>query len=94
MATEALRCSDCNAPLRSVPAWLTTAKVKFTCNSCPKSSRRTAAARFDTPIEARPSPIGGDPDMDIADVPDIDEDLDADVSLEDLDEPKEDKDME
>lgn len=94
MATETLRCSDCNAPLRSVPAWMATAKVKFTCNSCPKRSSRTPAARFDTPIEARPSPIGGDPDMEISDVPDLDEDVDADVSLEELDEPKDDKDLE
>lgn len=94
MASELLRCSDCNAPLRSVPSWMATAKVKFTCNSCPKRSSRTPATRFDTPIEARVSPIGGDPEMDISAVPDLEEDVDADISLEDLDEPKDDKEIE
>jgi hypothetical protein len=94
MASETLRCSDCNAPLRSVPAWMATAKVKFTCNSCPKRSSRAPVARFDTPLETRASPVGGDPDMDISAVPDMEEDLDADISLEDLDEPKDDKELE
>ncbi len=94
MPTEVLRCNDCNAPLQAVPAWLASAHVKFTCNSCPKRSSRPAAARFDAPIEARAVPVDPDPDLAADDVPDLDEDLEMEVSLDDLNEPKDEKEAE
>ncbi len=94
MPTEVLRCTECNAPLKAVPAWLTTAHVKFTCNSCPKRSSRPAAARFDAPVEARTPTIDQDPEVETDEVPDLDEDLEMEVSLESLDEPKDDKEAE
>jgi len=79
MANELIRCTDCGAVFKAVPAWLATASVKFTCTSCPKRAR-SVGARF----EPAPEPIvslsrNSDPDSD------SDDDLDA-ADLEELDE--------
>ena len=86
MANELIRCTDCGAVFKAVPAWLATANVKFTCTSCPKRAR-SAGARFEPAPEpiislTRESDPESDEDLDAADLEDLDEmdlgdDLDA-----------------
>lgn len=77
MPSEVIRCTDCGAAFKGVPAWLSTAKVKFTCTNCPKRPSR-ALARFDSP--AAPLLLDKDDDKGL----DKDADLEA-VELDDLD---------
>lgn len=95
MATEVPRCSDCGAPLKSVPTWLANAKVSFTCSACPRRSSRgaaaAAAARLDRPAEAPSRLAGDDPDLEVDEIEEMDED--ADLEAEELDDAKEDADV-
>lgn len=84
MANEVIRCSDCGAVFKGVPAWLATANVKFTCTNCPKRANR-AATRFEPAIDAR-AEIDADADEDIEAV-----DLEA---LDDIEIPEEDVEIE
>jgi len=67
--------------------WLTHAKVTFTCTSCPKKGTRNLA-RFEPPIDTHVATLDrdrdSDPDLDGAEVEDID-DADIDLGDEDLD---------
>ena len=89
MPTEAIRCSDCGAVFKGVPAWLRGAKVKFTCTNCPK--RPSRLARYEPPVMAA-STMTADADLEAGEIEDLDEDTDLDLSDE-LDEPKDDKDV-
>ena len=93
MPSETIRCSECGAPVRGVPSWLAGADVKFTCSSCPRRSGRVA--RFEPAGESRVALAGdADPDLDLAEIDDLDEDADADLEMsEELDDAKEDKDL-
>ena len=86
-----IRCSDCGAIFKGVPAWLTGAKVKFTCTNCPKRPSRSVA-RFEPP----PAPIVAleadpDADMDAVEIEDIEDDADLDLAVDDLDDLKDEK---
>jgi len=85
MATEVTRCSECGTVFKGVPHWLTTAKVTFTCTSCPKKGTRNLA-RYEPPVEIRSSSVDldGDPDAD-GDVVDIEDLDDAEIDLGDED---------
>ena len=91
MPSEVARCMDCNAPLRGVPTWLATAKVNFTCTNCPK--RPSRAARFEPVAEAPRALLAetADPDLEVAELEDIEEEGELDLAADDLDEPKTDK---
>jgi hypothetical protein len=82
-------CTDCGAALKGVPSWMATAKVNFTCAACPRRSSRGAAARLDTPIEARSSVLG-DTDIEVEDIDEIEEDSDTEMASDDLEELKDD----
>lgn len=87
MPSEVTRCTDCNAPLRGVPAWLATAKVNFTCNNCPK--RPSRAARFEPAVEPRAVLAAeADPELEVAAPEELDEEADLVLAADDLDEPK------
>ena len=89
MASEMIRCTDCGAAFKGVPAWLATAKVKFTCTNCPKRPSR-AVARFEPPVMAAASVREVDPDTDIdaAEIEDMDEEADLDAGADDLEDDK------
>lgn len=91
MPSEAIRCTDCGATFKGVPSWLATAKVKFTCTNCPKRPSR-AIARFEAPI-APAAVLDADPDVELdgAEMDEIDEEVDLDISdeLEDVKDEKE-----
>ncbi len=90
---EVIRCSECGLPFKGVPTWLATAKVNFTCTSCPKKGTRGGMARFEPAIEARSS-VDLEPDLDEeVDVDSIDEDVELEIGDEDLEALGEDKDM-
>ncbi|MCW3059676.1 MAG: hypothetical protein JWQ02_1497 [Capsulimonas sp.] len=96
MASESIRCSDCNAPFRAVPLWLLNAKVNFSCTSCPKRGGRSTV-RFEPAIEpvvtARKAvDLDADPDLEGIDLEEIDEDIDMDLGDDDAD-GKDDKDI-
>lgn len=92
MASELIRCTDCGATFKGVPAWLATAKVKFTCTNCPK--RPSRIARFEPPaVTAIALDSDRDPDLDGAEIEDMDEDADLDMGADDLDDAKDDKDL-
>lgn len=85
MPSEVARCTDCGAPLKGVPTWLSNAKVNFTCTNCPK--RPSRAARFEPVIEAR-AIVADDPELEGVELDEIEEDADLDTVGEDLDDPK------
>ncbi len=92
MPSEVIRCSDCGAIFKGVPAWLAGAKVKFTCTNCPK--RPSRLARFEPP----PAPVvslAADPDveLDAVEINDIEGDADLDLAADDLDDLKDEKDV-
>ena len=89
MPTEAIRCSDCGAVFKGVPAWLRGAKVKFTCTNCPK--RPSRLARYEPPVMSA-SAMSADADLEAGEIEDLDEDPDLDLSDE-LDDVKDDKDL-
>ncbi len=92
MASELIRCTDCGATFKGVPAWLATAKVKFTCTNCPK--RPSRIARFEPPpVSAIALDADRDPDLDGVEIEEIDEDADLDMAADDLDDTKEEKDL-
>ena len=96
MPSEAIRCSDCGATFRGVPSWLATAKVKFTCTNCPKRPSR-AVARFEAPVAAA-TVLEADPEADIADIDaadmdEIDEEADLDITGDEMENAKDDKDL-
>ena len=85
MATEVIRCTECNTVFKGVPKWLATAKVTFTCTSCPKKGTRNLT-RFEPPIETRSvvSELDPDADIDAVDLDDVD-DVDLELGDDDLD---------
>ena len=89
MATETLRCTEGGTPFKGVPSWLRTAKVTFTCTSCPKRGSRSGA-RFEPAIEI-PRPVHNlvaetDTDTDADEVEiDLDEEIEMDFSEDDPD---------
>ncbi len=89
MPTEAIRCSDCGATFKGVPSWLRGAKVKFTCTNCPK--RPSRLARYESPVVPA-SAMSADADLEAGETEDLDEDAELDLP-DDLDDPKEDKDL-
>ncbi len=89
MPTEAIRCSDCGAVFKGVPAWLRGAKVKFTCTNCPK--RPSRLTRYEPPVAAA-SAMSADADLEAGEIEDLDEDADLDLSDE-PDDVKDDKDL-
>lgn len=103
MPSEVIRCSDCGATFKAVPAWLRTAKVKFTCTNCPKRPSR-AVARFE-PAPEPPAALTADPDapdgdpegMELEDIEDAGEAEDVgeveDVPVDEPDEPTDDKNL-
>ena len=92
MASELIRCTDCGATFKGVPAWLATAKVKFTCTNCPK--RPSRIARYEPPpVAAVALDADTDTDLDAAEIEEMDEDADMDLGADDLEEGKEDKDL-
>lgn len=91
---ETIRCSECSTPFKGVPTWLATAKVTFTCTSCPKKGTRGSLARFEPAIETRPTPsIDLDGDIEDVDIEALDEDVELDLGEEDLDAIGEDKEL-
>jgi hypothetical protein len=92
MATEVIRCSDCGAVFKGVPTWLATAKVKFTCTSCPKRSSRSGV-RFEPAVEPRIAmDLDGDPELGGVDLDGLD-DADLDLAAEDMDAMEDDKEI-
>jgi hypothetical protein len=89
---EVIRCSECGTPFKGVPVWLTTAKVNFTCTSCPKKGTRGTLTRFEPVVESHPS-ISLDGDLDDVDIEALDEDPDIDLGDDDLDTLGDDKDL-
>lgn len=97
MPSEVIKCSDCGATFKAVPAWLRTAKVKFTCTNCPKRPSR-AVARFESAPEPRAA-LADDPDAPAVDIDSVEAELDdlddagevEDVPADELDEPADDK---
>ena len=90
MPTEAIRCSDCGAIFKGVPSWLRGAKVKFTCTNCPK--RPSRLARYEPPVVSAAERTSGDVDLEAVEIEDLDEEADLDLP-DDLDDPKDDKDI-
>lgn len=83
MPSEAIRCTDCGAVFKGVPAWLSTASVKFSCTNCPK--RPSRLARFDAApaaslIKAKDE---DDDDLDAVEIEDLDEDAEPDIDEDD-----------
>jgi hypothetical protein len=91
---ETIRCSECSTPFKGVPTWLATAKVTFTCTSCPKKGTRGPLARFEPAVEARPSPsVDLDGDMEDVDMEALDEDAELELGDEDLESLGDDKEV-
>ncbi len=86
MPSEAIRCVDCGAIFKGVPAWLSTASVKFSCTNCPK--RPSRLARFDAAPAASliKAKDDEDDDLDAVEIEDIDEDAEADLDEDAKDE--------
>lgn len=99
MPSEVIRCSDCGATFKAVPAWLRTAKVKFTCTNCPKRPSR-AVARVEPAPEPRAA-LAADPDAPDVDMDGVEAELDdlgdegevEDVPIDEPDEPADDKNL-
>jgi hypothetical protein len=83
MPSEVTRCNDCGAPLKGVPSWLATAHVKFACTNCPK--RPSRAVRHE-PIAESHAALTADPDLEDADLDEMDEEADLEVPTEEIDE--------
>jgi len=47
LAYEVVYCSDCMKPIKSVPAWLSDVRVRFTCEGC-RQKHPKAVAGYDT----------------------------------------------
>ena len=98
MSSEVIRCSDCGAVFKAVPSWLATAKVKFTCTSCPRRSSRSGV-RFEPAVEPVRAAVDLDSDNVVRTVDidgmddDADNDADMDMSADDLEAMDEDKDL-
>jgi len=92
---ETIRCSECSTPFKGVPTWLATAKVTFTCTSCPKKGTRGTLHRFEPAVEARSSSstIELDSDIEDVDMEALEEDADMDIAEDDLDALGDDKDL-
>jgi len=91
---ETIRCSECGTPFKGVPPWLATAKVTFTCTSCPKKGTRGPLHRFEPAVETRQSPsMELDGDMEDVDMEGMDEDAELELGDEDLDSIGEDKEV-
>ncbi len=83
MPSEIIRCTDCGAVFKGVPAWLSTASVKFSCTNCPK--RPSRIARFDAAPAAsliKDKDEDDDPDMDTVEAEDLDDDADLELDEE------------
>ena len=83
MIYEVVYCSDCKKPIKSVPTWLATVNVRFTCETCRQKHPRGVLG-----FDSGPGPrVPGDPDLDAEEV--IGEPVElspsADVSLDDPD---------
>ena len=91
MPSEAIRCSDCGAIFKAVPAWLGNAKVKFTCTNCPKRPSRSVA-RFE-PIPAPAAMSLADPDLEIEPIAlgDLEDEPEMELGADDLDDVKDEK---
>jgi hypothetical protein len=91
---ETIRCSECSTPFKGVPTWLTTAKVTFTCTSCPKKGTRGGVARFEPIIESRSTQaVELDGDLEDVDIEALDEDAEIDLGDDDIEALGEDKDL-
>jgi len=91
---ETIRCSECSTPFKGVPTWLATAKVTFTCTSCPKKGTRGGMMRFEPAVETRSSSsvdLDGDPDE--AEIEVFEDDADLEIGDEDLESIGDDKDI-
>lgn len=91
---ETIRCSECSTPFKGVPTWLATAKVTFTCTSCPKKGTRGTLTRFEPAVEPRSqsADLEGDADMEDVDLEGLDDD-DVDLGDDDAEALGEDKDL-
>ena len=91
---ETIRCSECSTPFKGVPTWLATAKVTFTCTSCPKKGTRGTLHRFEPVVETRSSStMDLDGEMEDVDMEALEEDADMDIAEDDLDALGDDKDI-
>ena len=83
MPSEIIRCTDCGAVFKGVPAWLSTASVKFSCTNCPK--RPSRLARFDAAPAAslvKDKEEDDDADIDAVEIEDLDDDADLELDEE------------
>ena len=91
---ETIRCSECSTPFKGVPSWLATAKVTFTCTSCPKKGTRGTLARFEPAIDVRSTEKDDiDTDIEEVDIDTMEDDADLELGDEDLEALGEDKDL-
>jgi hypothetical protein len=88
MPNEVPRCTDCGSPLKAVPTWLATAKVSFTCGSCPRRSSRMTAMRMDRPLETKTLLANDDIEVEPDVIEEIDEDGDLELAADDLEDDK------
>ena len=81
MIYEVVYCSDCKKPVKSVPSWLASVNVRFTCESCRQKHPRGVVG-FDAPPGVR---VGGDLDGDGEEVSDAPGELvDEETSLDEV----------
>lgn len=91
---EVIRCSECGTTFKGVPLWLATAKVNFTCTSCPKKGTRGGMARFEpTVMEQRSSSIELDGEVEDVDLDALDEDVELELGDDDMEGLGDDKDI-
>lgn len=94
MVYEVVYCNDCMKPVKSVPAWLSDVKVRFTCETCRQKHPKAVAGyeAIATVRTSRDEDAIDDPDLLVgaADDEEAAEDgvLDPDVALDEVpDEP-------
>jgi len=77
---EVVYCADCKKPLKSVPVWLASVNVRFSCDSCRQRHPR-AALGYDAPSATE---VAADDDV-VADTTEIvdDEPVGAEIDPED-----------
>jgi hypothetical protein len=90
---EVIRCNECGMQFKGVPSWLATAKVNFTCTSCPKKGTRGGMTRFEPIIEPQRASLDLDSDLEEVDMDALDDDADLDLGDDDLDALGDDKDL-
>ena len=91
MPSEVIRCTDCGAVFKAVPAWLVGAKVKFSCTNCPK--RPSRMARFEpAPATITALEVEPEDDLDGVVVDDLEDDADLELPADEMDDIKDEKD--